>query len=143
MALVRGRIEALSLENMTQMAITFRASHFNPRHSKRQILVSHQGTRNSFIERRPPTMRIKLGQCLVQWLVARYTFVDSRTCWSLVVLSRIGCFCAQLSEDTKLFGRQNRSPFLLGFGHCSSEYSGESSSGWKKSPNHIVENMHY
>lgn len=124
MSLICGGVEALPFEDVAQVAVTLGASHLCPDHSKRLILMDHQCTGNGLVECGPSTVGVELGQSLVQWLVARHTFVNSGARRCLVVLTRVWCLGSQLSEHTKLLWSQNGLPLLFGLGHdgsCESE----------------------
>jgi len=109
-ALISRRLEAFSLEHMTQMP-TARCTCdlYPPTIGVRRPLY---GSRKPFEEGRPATAGVKFGGGLVQGCFTASTVVHPATV-ELVVLTCSGQLGALEAEDAELLGGKDGAPLLL------------------------------
>lgn len=77
MSLVRGRREALSLKDVTQVATTSPTRNLDSLHTKRAVNVPVNSSWDSIEEGRPATAGFELCVGFVQWRVAACTGVNA------------------------------------------------------------------
>lgn len=111
MPLIGGRIVALALEDVTQMAAAVGADDLGARHAERAIFVADDGAGDAVKVGRPAAAGAELVSCLVERRVASGARVHARVRAVLVVLSGAGPFGSLFAEDAELLyldrGEQN------------------------------------
>lgn len=103
MPLIGGRVEALALEHVAQVAAAVGAHNLGARHAERAVLVAHDGAGDRVEVRRPPAARLELVVGLVQRRRAPRAGVDALRGVVLVEGAGAGGLRALLAEDAELF----------------------------------------
>lgn len=96
------------------MAAAGRAGDLDAFHTQGIIFMPGNGTWDGIEERRPTAATIELGGTLVEWSGATSARVDTGF-RVLIILPSTSAFSSLLTENSKLFGREDGSPFRLGF----------------------------
>lgn len=100
--LVGGRVIALALEDVTEVAAAVGADDLGARHAKGPVLVARHGAGDAVVVGRPAATRAELVVGLVQGRLAPGAGVHARRGLVLVVLARAGGLGALLAEDAEL-----------------------------------------
>lgn len=103
MPLICWRGISFSLENMSQMSSTIRTNNLGSLHSESTIGMPGHSTWDVVEICWPPTARLELVVCLVEWCIAACAGVYSCLWGVFVIFASTWCFSALLSQDSKLF----------------------------------------
>lgn len=102
MALISGRRESLSFENMAQMAAAVGADNFGSGGAEASVLVSGNRTGDAIKICRPTAARVELVRSLVERCVACSAGVGALLGVMLIILSSARGFSSLFSENPEL-----------------------------------------
>lgn len=100
--LIRGGLESLALEYVTQVSTAALAGDLDPLHAECTVDMSVDGTRDRIEEGGPATAGLELGTSLVQGAVAASAVVDACR-WVVSVILACPCHLGSLlTQDAEL-----------------------------------------